>query len=192
MERDKDLRVIKTKNNIRSTFIQLLHEKDFVSITVQDILDRALLNRTTFYKHYSSKYELAESMSQSILDKFNSSLNVSINSVADFRNLLNNMDKIYEFLYQDKVTILGLWKIQTEEINLYQDMQSVLKQIFISFAKDYADKESNIEYQSRVFVAITLASFRYVLESEKRHSAYEINAEMHKYLKLVLNFLPRW
>ena len=50
-----DLRVVKTKRNIKSAMVSLLNEKDFHDITVQDILDRALINRSTFYRYYDDK-----------------------------------------------------------------------------------------------------------------------------------------
>lgn len=40
---ENDLRVIKTKRNIEESFIYLLGQKDFYKITVQDILDKALI-----------------------------------------------------------------------------------------------------------------------------------------------------
>lgn len=63
-----DLRVRKTRKNIENSFISLLKEKDFHKITVQDILDRALINRSTFYKHYMDKYQLAETLCNGIFD----------------------------------------------------------------------------------------------------------------------------
>ena len=46
-----DLRVIKTKQNIRQSFLALLCEFEFHDIAVADILNKAQINRTTFYKH---------------------------------------------------------------------------------------------------------------------------------------------
>lgn len=45
----QDLRVIKTKKNIEESFLRLLEKKSFSEITVQNILDEALINRSTFY-----------------------------------------------------------------------------------------------------------------------------------------------
>ena len=47
MQNRTDLRVIKTKANIKNTFIELLLKKDFTQITIQNILDQALINRST-------------------------------------------------------------------------------------------------------------------------------------------------
>ena len=59
----QDLRVINTKKNIEESFLRLLEKKSFSEITVQNILDEALINRSTFYKHYSDKYDLARLLS---------------------------------------------------------------------------------------------------------------------------------
>ena len=54
----KDMRVRRTHKLIRESFLALLMEKDFEAITVQDIADRAMVNRATFYRHYQDKYDL--------------------------------------------------------------------------------------------------------------------------------------
>lgn len=53
-----DLRVIKTKNILYSTLLELMKEKQFEEIKVSDICSHALINRSTFYSHYNDKYDL--------------------------------------------------------------------------------------------------------------------------------------
>lgn len=53
-----DPRVIRTQKLLRSAIVSLISEKGFSSITIQDIADRATLNRATFYLHYRDKNEL--------------------------------------------------------------------------------------------------------------------------------------
>lgn len=55
-----DLRVRRTAMMIEKAFVDLLNERDFQSITVQDIADRAQVNRATFYDHFPDKYMLFE------------------------------------------------------------------------------------------------------------------------------------
>ena len=55
-----DLRVIKTRKSIMQAFIKLSGVKDFKSITVKDITQEALINRATFYYHFSDIYDLLE------------------------------------------------------------------------------------------------------------------------------------
>ena len=55
-----DLRIKRTRKFIREAFFNLLLEKGFPTITVGDITERAMVNRSTFYRHYADKYDLAE------------------------------------------------------------------------------------------------------------------------------------
>lgn len=55
-----DPRAKRTRKYIQDAFAELLGEKDFEAISIQDIMDRAELNRATFYNHYQDKYELLE------------------------------------------------------------------------------------------------------------------------------------
>ena len=53
---------IRTDKAIMQAFIDLLKEKSFEKITVQDILEKTPVTRATFYAHYHDKYEIAERM----------------------------------------------------------------------------------------------------------------------------------
>lgn len=55
----EDPRVTRTRNLILGAFMELLTEKGFQSLTVQDITEKAGINRATFYKkHFTDKYAL--------------------------------------------------------------------------------------------------------------------------------------
>src|SRR5215831_11072751 len=54
----RDPRVKRTHQLLRTTFQALLGEKDFQAITIQDIVDRADVNRATFYAHFEDKFAL--------------------------------------------------------------------------------------------------------------------------------------
>ena len=54
----EDLRVRRTRQAIEKAFLELLAERDFQAITVQEIADRAMVNRATFYDHFTDKYVL--------------------------------------------------------------------------------------------------------------------------------------
>lgn len=57
---EADPRVIRTRQLLQDAFAALLQEKDFESITVRDIAERATVNRTTFYAHFADKFEMLE------------------------------------------------------------------------------------------------------------------------------------
>jgi len=55
-----DPRVRRTRQLLRNALLDLMNEKSFQALTVQDIADRATLNRATFYAHFADKYSLLE------------------------------------------------------------------------------------------------------------------------------------
>ena len=52
-----DLRIEKTYRALCEAFTALLEERHYEEITVSDLCDRALIRRTTFYKHFADKQE---------------------------------------------------------------------------------------------------------------------------------------
>lgn len=62
-----DRRVLKSKQALKSAFIQLMNEKELQQITITDLVDFANINRGTFYKHYQTKTELFHELVEDIL-----------------------------------------------------------------------------------------------------------------------------
>ena len=60
-----DLRVRRTQKLLWEALLTLMTEQDFELVTVREICDRAMVHRTTFYKHYEDKFDLlAQGMKQ--------------------------------------------------------------------------------------------------------------------------------
>jgi AcrR family transcriptional regulator len=57
-ESKTDRRVVRTRDVLGDALVALIQEKPFESITVQDVLDRAGVGRSTFYTHYEDKNDL--------------------------------------------------------------------------------------------------------------------------------------
>ncbi len=53
-----DRRIIRTRQLLRDALMALVIEKGYETISVQEITDRANVNRSTFYLHYKDKDEL--------------------------------------------------------------------------------------------------------------------------------------
>lgn len=60
VEEKLDPRVKRTRALISNAFSEVLHEKGFQNISVQDIAERAGVNRTTFYLHFTDKFDLLD------------------------------------------------------------------------------------------------------------------------------------
>ena len=56
--RTPDRRVQRTRQLLRDALVSLILEKGYQKITIQDIIDRANVGRSTFYAHYRDKDDL--------------------------------------------------------------------------------------------------------------------------------------
>ena len=65
-----DRRVQRTRELLHKALIELISERSYGAITIQDIVDRANVGRTTFYLHYSSKDDLFMSCHEAIVSEF--------------------------------------------------------------------------------------------------------------------------
>lgn len=63
-----DRRIQKTRKAIINTFIELLDEKGFEKITINDIAERADINRGTVYLHYVDKFDLFDKCIETYVD----------------------------------------------------------------------------------------------------------------------------
>jgi AcrR family transcriptional regulator len=64
-----DRRVRRTRRLLRAALFELMGEKGYETLTIQEITDRADLNRATFYLHYGSKDELLADGLEASFDK---------------------------------------------------------------------------------------------------------------------------
>ena len=59
-EKSVDPRVKRTRQLLQRAFLELFEEKGIESIGIQEITDRATVNRATFYAHFPDKYALLD------------------------------------------------------------------------------------------------------------------------------------
>ncbi len=59
-EEKLDPRVKRTRHLLEQAFFEVASEKGFQSVSVQDITEKAGVNRATFYDHFTDKYELLD------------------------------------------------------------------------------------------------------------------------------------
>ncbi len=71
-----DARVRRTRDRLGDALITLMQEKSFDDITVQEVLDRAEVSRSTFYTHYSDKDDLFMSDAEEFFEAISTALSV--------------------------------------------------------------------------------------------------------------------
>lgn len=68
MEKKEDRRIMLTKRLLKEALIEMLKEKDIYHISIRELCERADVNRSTFYKHYGSQFDLLADMENDLLD----------------------------------------------------------------------------------------------------------------------------
>src|SRR6185369_7716923 len=76
LKKKEDARVRRTRDALGDALVALMQEKPFESITVQDVLDRAHVGRSTFYSHYSDKDDLLMSDADEFFELVSMNLSV--------------------------------------------------------------------------------------------------------------------
>lgn len=84
-ERKENRSVRRSRRMIRQAFQSLLEEREFSKITVIDIVERADLNRSTFYAHYPDIFGIVDEMQEEILSR-----NMELFRSIEFRNILKD------------------------------------------------------------------------------------------------------
>ena len=59
-----DRRVQKTRQLLKDALVELILEEGYEAVTINEILDRANVGRSTFYIHFENKHELLLGLSK--------------------------------------------------------------------------------------------------------------------------------
>jgi AcrR family transcriptional regulator len=102
--RTADARVRRTRLQLGTALLNLIIEKPINDVTVQDILDRSGVGRSTFYLHYRDKDDLLLSQLETFLETISNSLSDRKDNshrvipVAELFAHIGNQNKLYRVL----------------------------------------------------------------------------------------------
>ena len=114
--RRPDLRVRRTRDALGKALIALIQEKPIRDITVQDVLDRAGVGRSTFYLHFRDKDDLLISQLEMFLEFMSTVLSARTDKshrVAPVEEMfahIGNQNKLYRVLF-DSGHLKDFWDL---------------------------------------------------------------------------------
>lgn len=165
---------IRSRRLINQAFLELLQEKPFEKITVTDIVNRADINRSTFYAHYPD----VRGMVEALMDH---AINQSIELVANLN---------YQDIFSDPAPFLmGLLEIGTENMELYrllgrsdfalrqvEEMKTILMKKAVSTVDIPEEIRNNASFQIQIsfFIGGILNTFQQWLQGDLVCSPEEI------------------
>ena len=186
----QDLRVLKTIRQIDQSLLTCLQQTTFGRITVDMLCKEALINRSTFYRHYADKYALLNSFIDRTLADFRKS------AKADF--VLANTSDIHHPVYQSNCTDLLSHIYAQKDIyhtlangsigrDIWDEMAVILQENIlraIQSSVKISDKhEKYIRLYSRLFASNMMSVVLWWLEYDDELTLEDVKALMTANMK---------
>lgn len=174
-----DYRYERTDWDIQNTFIRLLQTDGFESLTVSKLAKESLIDRSTFYAHYNSVYELAAAAIATQIQVIPKALIASKNIQANERYQLFS-DELTAYLIANVSTIAEIRLIPLGT-NIFD---SQCRKLFTDFYLQMLDtkRDSFICY---LFVNMVLSDLDFILV----HRRAPMLSELRSSLQEVTNIL---
>lgn len=169
---------------IIQAFVHLSQEIPFEKLTVQDILDEALVSRFTFYAHFHDKYEVAERIQEELYQDFLSVVRDSIPCIdaqslasAEHHRLVD--EAIAAFSRKNVLKLRAIINIHTETIDFQQRIRQYLSENYLK----QAPKGNHPQLESMIYSGMALASMSY-FDQQGQESISEAVSESYLYAAL--------
>ena len=133
MGKKLDLRIQKTYIALEEAFTKLLEEKPFESITTNELCDAAMIRRTTFYKHFTDKYDYFSFYVSNLISRSRNNTPIEILQTDPVKytelrlrehiSFLKEHKKIVKHLKDSNIITFFLLSVQTQVDN---ELRSIL------------------------------------------------------------------
>jgi len=195
MQKKVDRRIERTEQLLRAALFELIEEKGFEALTVQDIIDRANIGRATFYTHFDNKEDLLLSG----LDQLQEELKQLQREVHARSGKLE--DRILVFSYEvfahteQHRRLFHALSADNTGFAIQRTWQKILLDLVREDLKAAFPKQEYSSEQSEVLVRFIAGAFFGVLiwwlEGSTPLSAREIDAMFHKLTVPVVTMAAR-
>ncbi len=185
MEQRTDLRVIKTHKALTDAFWQLLSEKKFEDISVNELCDRAIVRRATFYKHFADKYEFFAFLIRAKQAEFDAQIRQQTDNTRPQSFYLGIIQRAVDFLNSHEKLV----KTVLESKMLPTVMDILSKQITIDITQKLNEDAQNgvplpasPQIMAQFFTGALLYTVRWWV-TQKKVSAAELMEELTPLLR---------
>ena len=182
-----DQRANRMKTLIINTFFDCLEELDFTQITIGKISDQAMINRSTFYRYFSDKYILRDTIVADIVKDFADHMEV------DFLHMdIKNKDhtKTLEYglshLCTKKRELELLWNQPTLGRNVFDEMIDAGASKVENEIKNHKtitpEKKALADWYAKLLVNNYLVTVRWWFAHSDTVSASQITEMMERHM----------
>ncbi len=171
-----DICVIKTKENIVTSFFALLDIEKYRDITVEQICQYARCSRSTFYSHYDSKESVLKEIIDDYMNQFDSYAQKRFKENTDFNNLLAEI--INELMIPEKSNLKKLFQIELEDLSLANQFENFCKEVFLA----HYPKIPSRNIMSELYGACVVKILKAIIEDRLGENDIRVINEMQKNL----------
>lgn len=167
MEEKLDLRIQKTHRAITQAFFQMLEEMPYEDIRISELCERAMVRKSTFYKHFGDKNELLAFVVLKAQERFNAQLSTQRESADRAAYYMRLITLVLDFLGQNRALVKS--SIQSSSFPL---MESILvEQIMLDIRQQLKEDArrgeklpASPEAMAAFFVGGVMGAVRYWLK----------------------------
>ncbi len=178
-----DRRVERTSELLQKALIELIGERGYDAITIQDIVDRAKVGRTTFYLHYNGKDELFLSCHEAIVREFH----IGLLHPLSREELLSpeippDMTSAYQHLEEGRALLYPIFQGKDSQLILQQIRDRSAREIEANLHAAFAGAESAIplDLLANYLAGAQIALLQWWLEKRRYHSADALTQTLHR------------
>ncbi|MGX4586612.1 TetR/AcrR family transcriptional regulator [Paenibacillus chitinolyticus] len=179
---EEDVRVYKTKKSMSRALIALLNEKDFSQITIKDICARSLTSKSTFYSHFTDKYDLLEKIVNRHACSFKQEIALRFESMQQ-RNAAEVIEMIIDQAAADKTELATLLNVHVPLADLRAQFEGILYDACFSYLK----KEPVVpnvptDYLARLYAANAMVLIQWTLQNGKDAGTVDLAHQMQQHI----------
>ena len=156
-----NLQYRRAHKDIINAFIHLACRNNFEDITVQDILDEALVSRHTFYSHFKDKYEIAEILQDQLIESFHQMMRKIKDGYEE--GILEQSAQTqlwFAFAKEHREIFQALHHIHTDTIDLERFFRHAYRELYLTDKDYYTDSPTrNLEADLCADMQITLMNY---------------------------------
>lgn len=174
-----DFRYQRTDKMIKLAFRKCVDKDGFEKVYVSDICKEAMVNRNTFYLHYSDKYDLLEALFKDFVESFRNGKSVlSILEDLSKNNYIPALEWYIDNMFANREDFLFLAKCSHERME--KTIRSdIFERMLTSVFPDYSEliKEPSVEIQMRNICGGIYAFTEYWLQNNTlftKEEAFEL------------------
>src|SRR5215208_1377120 len=178
-----DRRVERTRESLQKALMELIAEQGYDSITIQEIVDRADLGRTTFYLHHNSKDDLFMSCHEAIISEFHLGLLHPLTR----EELLSpdtpmQMKSAYHHLEEGRALLYPIFQGKDSQLILRQIRDRSAREVEVNLRAIFVEEDSAIPFEmlANYLVGAQIALMQWWLEKRRSHTAEGLAQTFHR------------